>query len=400
MSGPLKGIRVLDLTAVYLGPYTTQVLGDMGADIIKVEPPGGETTRNIGPKRNPKMSGVFLNVNRNKRSLAIDLQSDEGRAAILKMAESCDLMVNNMRPQAMKKLGLTYEDVKKVNPGIVYCSAYGYGKDGPYASRPAYDDMIQGVSGLADLQGRVSGGDPKYLPTVVADKTAGLTFLYAILMGLIHKLRTGEGQEVDVPMFETMAAYTLVEHLYGHSFEPPIGEPGYPRLLSSSRKPYQTKDGFIGILPYTDRHWVKFFDVSGHNELNDDPRFCSLEARTDHIDQLYQKLAEIALTRTSEEWLKLLSDAEIPCTEINSIDDLMHDEHLKKVNFFSEMDHPTEGRVRYINQPIKLSATPAAITRQTPRVGENSVELLKEFGIGTDVIDAMLEKGTLVQAGD
>ncbi len=397
MSGPLSGIRVLDLTAVYLGPYTTQVLGDMGADVIKIEPPSGDTTRAIGPKKHPGMAGVFLNVNRNKRSVALDLQQEEGRKAFLELAKTADLMVNNMRPQALKKLRLTYEDVKAVNPEIVYCSAYGYGKDGPYASRPAYDDMIQGASGLAALQGQFSKGDPSYFPTVIADKTAGLTFLYAILLGLIHKLRTGKGQEVDVPMFETMAAYAMVEHLYGHAFEPPMGGTGYPRLLSSSRKPYKTQDGFIGILPYTDRHWLKFFDVAGIAELKEDPRFCDLAARTEHIDELYQKLAEVAVTKTTDEWLALLRKAEIPCTEINSIDDLMHDPHLEKVGFFAVMDHPTEGMVRYTNQPVQMSATPPAITKHAPCLGQNSIEVMKEVGVTEEQIQALIQKGVLIQ---
>ena len=397
MAGPLAGIRVLDLTAVYLGPYTTQVLGDMGADIIKIEPPTGDTTRAIGPKKNLNMSGVFLNVNRNKRSLVIDLQTEEGREAFLELAKTADLMVNNMRPQALKKLRLTYDDVKAVNPEIVYCSAYGYGKEGPYASRPAYDDMIQGACGLAALQGQFAQGDPSYFPTVIADKTVGLTFLYAILLGLIHKLRTGEGQEVDVPMFETMSAYAMVEHLYGQAFEPPMGGTGYPRLLSSSRKPYKTKNGFIGILPYTDRHWLKFFDVAGISELKEDPRFCDLSARTEHIDELYQKLAELALTKTSEEWLEILRNAEIPCTEINSIDDLMTDPHLEKVGFFSVMDHPTEGKVRYTNQPVRMSATPPAITKHAPQLGQHSLEVMREAGLTEDQIKVLVDKGVLKQ---
>ena len=398
MAGPLAGIRVLDLTAVFLGPYTTQVLGDMGADVIKIEPPSGDTTRAIGPRKNEGMAGVFLNVNRNKRSLVIDLQTEEGREAFLELAKTADLMVNNMRPQALKKLRLAYDDVKAVNPEIVYCSAYGYGKEGPYASRPAYDDMIQGACGLADLQGRFAQGEPSYFPTAIADKTVGLTFLYGILLGLIHKLRTGKGQEVDVPMFETMSAYTLVEHLYGQAFEPPMGGTGYPRLLSSSRKPYKTKDGFIGILPYTDRHWLKFFDVAGISELKEDPRFCDLSARTEHIDELYQKLAELALTKTSEEWLKILRVAEIPCTEINSMDDLLTDPHLEKIDFFNVMDHPTEGKVRYTNQPVRMSATPPTITKHAPQLGQHSLEVMREAGLTEDQIKVLVDKGVLKQS--
>ncbi len=252
-NGPLTGIRIADLTSVLLGPYAAQILGDMGADVIKVEGPEGDTTRDLGPRRSEGMAAVYLTANRNKRALGIDLKSREGHAAFLKLLGTCDVFLHNMRPSAIRRLGLTYDEVCKVRPDIIYCGAYGFSQNGPYANKPAYDDMIQGVSGLAATQSAVMGR-PGYIPTVLADKATALSAVYAIAMALFHRERTGEGQEIDVPMFETMVHFHLLEHLYGGNFVPPMGPVTYPRAMSPDRRPYETKDGMIGVLPYVDKH--------------------------------------------------------------------------------------------------------------------------------------------------
>ena len=397
VSGPLTGVRVLDLTAVLLGPYTTQILGDLGATIIKVESPAGETTRNVGPKHNRHMAAVFLNMNRNKRSIVIDLATPQGREALLKLAASCDVFVHNMRPKAIKKLGLTYPELCAVNENIVYGAAFGYGQAGPYADHPAYDDLIQGISGLADLQARASQSDPKYMPTVLADKTAGLTLAYAILAALYAREKTGKGQEVSVPMFETMVSYVLVEHLVGTGYEPPLGPMGYSRVLSQYRKPFKTKDGFVCILPYTDRHWLKYFDLIGRTELTQDPKYSEIAARTENIDGLYQLLEEQTVLQTTQYWLDLLGEAEIPCAPVNTLDDLLEDEHLNAVNFFRVEEHPSEGRVRYSPNPVEFSETPVSLHRSAPQLGEHSREILLEAGVSEAQCEQLVADGIVTQ---
>ena len=393
-SGPLSGIRVADLTSVLLGPFATQILGDMGADVIKIEGPEGDTTRDLGPRRSDGMAAIYLNSNRNKRDLCIDLKSKDGRAAFLKLLETMDVFFHNMRPSAVKRLGLTYEEVRAVNPNIVYCGAYGFGQDGPNANKPAYDDMIQGVSGIASTQSTLMGR-PGYMPTVIADKTTALTAVYSITMALFHRERTGEGQKVDVPMFETMVQFHMLEHLYGGNFEPPLGPVGYPRAISPNRHPYKTKDGMIGVLPYVDKQWKAFFDIAGCPELMSDPRFSTIEARLDNIDEVYKVLSDIIVTRTSAEWLADLDAASIPSVPINSPGDLLEDEHLKAVGFWKSMDHPTEGRLTYPDIPTVFSATPGSVRRHAPNLGEHHREILKEIGLLDAEIDGMISSGAL-----
>lgn len=392
--GPLTGVRVADLTSVLLGPYAAQILGDMGADVIKIEGPEGDTTRDLGPRRSSGMAAVYLNANRNKRALGIDLKAEEGRAAFLKLLETVDVFLHNMRPSAIKRLRLTYEDVKAVNPNIVYCGAYGFGQNGPYANKPAYDDMIQGVSGLAATQSTLMGR-PGYMPTVIADKATALTAVYSISMALFHRERTGEGQEVKIPMFETMVQFHMLEHLYGGNFEPPMGTVGYPRAISPNRHPYKTKDGMIGVLPYVDKHWRAFFDMAGRSELMEDPRFCNIEARLENIDALYEVLGDIIKTRTSAEWLADLDAASIPAVPINSPEDLLEDEHLKSVNFWKTMDHPSEGKLVYPGIHTEFSASPGDLRHHAPRHGEHNREILQEIGMSEAEIDSLASSGIL-----
>ncbi|MGE0151050.1 MAG: CaiB/BaiF CoA transferase family protein [Reyranellaceae bacterium] len=397
MAGALKGLRIIDMTSVVLGPYALQLLGDQGADVIKVEAPEGDTVRHIGPSRaNPGMGPLHLSVNRSKRSLALDLKQPEARAAFARVIAKADALVHAMRPQAMKKLGLDYDSVKRINPNIVYVGAYGYRADGPYGDRPAYDDVIQAMSGVAWLNG-MHDGIPKYAPTIIADKTVGLTLAYAVLSALIHKLRTGQGQSVEVPMFETMAQYLLVEHMFLRSFAPEEGKPGYNRMMAPGRKPYRSRDGWISILPYTNRHFADFFRLAGRADLAADPRFTTVSARSHNIVELYELIAEIAATRTTAEWLDGLMAAQIPCAPVNSLEDILADPHLNAGHLFGVMEHPSEGPIRVVNPPVTFSASPSAIARHAPLLGEHSCEVLREAGVPEQDIAGLVARGIVVE---
>lgn len=394
MPSPLEGVRVVEMTSVVLGPYACQMLGDLGADIIKIEPPTGDTNRNLGPhKENKDMCSLYLTCNRNKRSVVLDLKSEEGKAAALKIIESADVMVHNFRPQAMDRLGLGYEKIKEINPNIVYCGTYGYSKDGPYGDKGALDDSIQAASGIAMLQSMVEG-EPRYLPTIVADKTTGLMVVQSVLAALFHRERTGEGQEIEVPMFETMASYVMTEHLWGQTFVPPIGEAGYVRLMAKHRRPYKTKCGnYLAVLPYWDNHWHTFCDKAERPELKEDPRFLNMRERLKNINESYKVTGEIMLTKTRDEWLELLGNTNVPMMVVNTLDGLVDDPHLVETGFWQEFDHPTEGRVRMSKPPMNFSKTPAEIKKLAPRLGADSVQVLSEAGFSQEHIDAMLQSG-------
>ena len=393
-SAPLAGVRVLDLTTVLMGPLATQLMGDMGADIIKIEPPDGDITRDVGPRRHDKMAGMFCQFNRNKRSVVLDLKKPAGKAALLKLAENADVFIYNVRPQAMERLGLTYEALSQVNPRIIYCGCYGYGQDGPYAAKPAYDDLIQGATGIPALVGMVTG-EPRYLPTFIADKTVGLTTVYAILAALFFRERTGQGQAVDVPMFETMTQNILLEHLYGKVFVPPLAETGYVRLLAQDRKPYATKDGYVCALSNTDAHWRRFFELSGRPHLKTDPRFANIGNRTQHIDELYAIVVEAMREKTTAEWLGLLEKADIPCMPMHTLDSLLEDPHLRQVGFFETVEHPTEGPIINVGIPVNWSASPGGTFRLAPLLGDHTEEVLREAGYSDREIAALLKEGTV-----
>ena len=370
MSGPLAGVRIIDLTTVIMGPSATQILGDLGADVIKVEAPLGDSMRNIGPMRNPGMGPLFLQANRNKRSLVLDLKNPAEMQQLHALLRSADVLVSNIRPQALARLGLGYADVTPFNPRIIYCAAVGYGEGGPYAGAAVYDDLMQAASGLAGMYERVDG-KPRYAPINICDRVVGLHAVIAIQAALLHREKTGEGQELEVPMFETMAQFVLADHSGGRAFVPPLGETGYLRLLSRTRGPYATQDGYLSVVVYTDIHWRKFSQMIGRPDLmQEDERFGSMQSRTSHAEVAGDLLAGELAKKTSAEWLALLGDADIPACRVNSVDELFDDPHLNAVAFFSDMEHPTEGTLRVARSPMKFSRTPLEIRRLAPALGE------------------------------
>lgn len=392
--GPLNGIRILDMTSVLMGPYATQMLGDFGADVVKVEAPDGDLVRKIGPARHAGMGPLFLHANRSKRSITLDLKVPEGREALLRLCADADALVYNVRPKAMERLGLSYEEVAAVNPRIVYAGMFGYAQNGPYAARPAYDDLIQGAATIPYLFSRVNEGHPRYVPTAMADRIVGLVAANAILASLIERDRSGSGQRVDVPMFETMVSFVLSDHMGGLTYEPPLDKGGYARQLSADRRPYQTQDGYICALIYNDGHWRRFFAAIGQPEMPEaDPRFRDFVSRMAHIDEVYGELSRLFLTRTTAEWMALLEEADVPAMPMYDFEGVLNDPHLAATGFFQMVDHPSEGKIRQMAVPAKWSRTPALPERLAPRQGENTAEILREAGMTTAEMDAMAQAG-------
>lgn len=392
MAGPLAGIRVIDLTSVLLGPTATQVFGDFGADVVKIESLTGDTTRLIGASREPGMAALFLHTNRNKRSIALDLKSPRGREAVRRLVATADVLFHNMRPEALERLGLGYAECAAINPRIIHCGAFGYGREGRYAGRPAYDDLIQGAVGLPALM-KKAGGDIRYIPSALIDRMVALAAVNATLAALYHRERTGEGQSIEVPMFETMTQMVLAEHLNGHTFEPPLAPMGYSRLLSPARRPFRTSDGYVCAMAYTDKHWRQFFEFTGRDDLAADPRFSTLDSRTKHIDELLSVAESIYQTRTTEEWIGILDRIDIPVMPLNTLDTILDDPHLGDVDFFQMVDHPTQGPIRTMPRATNWSKTPVETRMEAPRLGEHSAELLSEVGYSREEIAAMEREG-------
>jgi crotonobetainyl-CoA:carnitine CoA-transferase CaiB-like acyl-CoA transferase len=371
---PLEGIRILDLSTVILGPYAAQILADYGADVIKIEPPEGDATRRTGPSTEPGMGAFFLGVNRGKRSVVLDLKQAGDRARMLALIDSADVLMHSIRPQKLAAIGLDPAAVRARNPKIVYVGLHGFAEDGPYGGMPAYDDIIQGMSGCAGLMERQTG-TPQYLPMIAADKTCGLAAVGAILAALLQRARTGEGATVEVPMLETMVSFNLVEHLYGEQFDPPCGGMGYPRLLNPFRKPYKTTDGYVCAMPYTDAHWQRFFTEAGRADLAADPRFANISERTKNIVALYELAEQILAQRSTAQWLEVLDRLEIPASRMNRLEDLAADPHLVETGFFETIDDPAMGRLRFAGVPVKFNGQRPPV-RMAPRLGEHTDEVL------------------------
>jgi len=391
--GPLQGIKVVDMTTVLMGPFATQTLGDYGADVIKIESLDGDVTRQIGPTRHPGMGPVFLNANRSKRSICLDLKKDAGRAVVLKLVAAADVLVYNVRPQAMQRLRLGYEDVAAINPRLIYAGVFGFGQDGPYAAKAAYDDLIQGGSALAHLMARGGDGTPRYVPNALVDRIVGLNAVGAILASLVHRDRTGVGQRVDIPMFETMAGFVMGDHLGGLTYEPPLDQGGYAPHLSPDRRPYKTSDGYICVIVYNDKQWDKFLTATGRNDLRSDPRFATFAGRAVNIDHVYAELARIIALRSTAEWIKLLDEADVPALPMHDLVSILSDPHLVATEFFPTVEHPSEGKIRSMRTAATWSETPAEPTRLAPRLGEQSEDVLREVGYSPDQIAQLVKDG-------
>ena len=375
----LKGLRILDLTSVILGPYATQILGDLGAEVIKVEPPEGDSMRPVAPVAAPGISAIFANNNRNKRSVALDLKSEAGRAALMKLLPTADALVHNMRQEAIDKLGFTFKAVRAANPKIIYAAAVGFGRHGRYAGKPAYDDVIQAASGFAGLF-EMRDGTPRYAPTIAADKISGLHLAYALLAALLYRERSGEVPGyIEVPMFELMAAFSLSEHLGAATFEA-AGSVGYARVLSPGRRPYKTKDGWVGVLPYTERNWTKVLCEIGRADVCEQVWFRNATERSRRVDDLYDILAAALPTRTSAEWLALFKQLDIPSQPVRRPAELLQDPHLADVDFFRPNFAHATPVTRTLRQAVNVEALPVAPDLPPPALGADTAEVLRAAG--------------------
>lgn len=384
--GPLAGVRVLDLTSVVMGPMATQILGDLGADVVTIESARGDTNRVMGPGPHPALSGISLNLLRNKRNVAVDLKSPEGREVLLRLAATCDVFVTNLRPRPLQRLGATYDDVRVVRPDVVYCQAQGFPSDSPRADEPAYDDIVQSATGVADAARRAFG-EPKLMPTIFADKVAGLTIVYAVLAALFHRERTGEGQHIEVPMVDAVRAFMLVEHGAGAVPQPPLGPAGYPRILTPERRPQRTLDGWVNVLPYSQEAYDALFAAGGRHDLVGDERYATGRARILNSDFLYAQVREILATRTTAEWLEFCRAHAIPATAVATLDELVAE--------LPEGEHPVTGSYKVVPPGARLSRTPGAVRRPAPLPGQHNREVLLEAGFTAAEVDELEGKGVL-----
>jgi crotonobetainyl-CoA:carnitine CoA-transferase CaiB-like acyl-CoA transferase len=387
--GPLSGMRVLDLTSVLFGPFATQTLGDWGAEVIKVEGLAGDSWRSSGVFRNRGMSGQFMAANRNKRSLALDLKQEGAKEVLRRLIPTADALVSNIRPAGLARLGFGYEACRALNPRLVYAVATGFGQDGPWAAGPAFDEVIQAASGFASAMG--TDEEPSFVPSLIGDKICGVSLSGAVVAALLHRERTGEGQMVEVPMLETIAAFNSIEMFGGHAFVPDHGPVGYARM--KARRPVRTKDGWLTMLPYSGENWCAFFEAVGHPECIEDFSVRDPVARARNIGAIYDKMREVALTRTTAEWEALLLRIDVPHTGFAKLAEVEEQPHLKAVGLFEEVEHPSEGRLRQARPAVRFSESPASVRSLAPRLGEHTRAVLGELGYGAAEIDALVASG-------
>ncbi|RPI43587.1 MAG: CoA transferase [Betaproteobacteria bacterium] len=397
MKAPLEGIRVVDMTSVVVGPLCTQMLADYGADVVKIEaPPDGDIARSIaGRGVTPLMSGKFLHLNRNKRSLALDLKKPGGIDALKRLLTVSDVLVWNIRPPAMARLGLSYDDVRAVNPKIIYVGMFGFGQDGRYRNKPAYDAIIQGSAGVAALNHKAYG-EPRYLPIVMADRTVGLIATQMILLALYHRSSTGEGSAIQIPMFENMAKFVLEEHMYLQTFDPPLGPMADPRLMDPNARPIETKDSWICISANTNQQAFAIFEAIGRPELKDDPRFNSVAARFKNVKDYFAIRAAGLKQKTTAEWIEIFDRLDVPAMPYNTLESLMQDPHLVDVGFFQSLEHPTEGKVRNMRLPNKTTFSPRREVRGAPKLGQHSVDVLRDAGLNEAEIRSLIDSGGVI----
>jgi len=393
-SGPLAGLRILDMTTVIMGPYATSILATLGAEVTKVEEPGGDMLRHLGGTRSPGMSGMALGMNRNKRSVVLDLKHPEGRPVLDRLLVESDVVVTNLRPTSRERLGLTYERLRQVKPDIVLCTAQAFRTGSAEQDLPAYDDIVQARSGLTSLF-EPSTGSRAYAPFIVADKVSGLTVVYAILAAVIHRQRTGEGQWIDVPMVDTMIAFNLVEHLNGHTFEPPAGEFGWTRVLTKVREPQRTADGWVCLLPYSDRNWADFFAFVGQPDLAHDPRFATTNDRHRNMDDLLGIVARAATVHTTGEWLAFCAEHNIPASEVPDLADVPDDPYVRAGGLVETAEHPTEGTYRTVASPVRFHGSPPPPSSPAPHAGADTYAVLRRAGLDDSQIDALFADGVV-----
>ena len=391
----LSHLRILDMSNVIMGPYASQLLADYGADVIKIESPQGDTTRQIPPMRHPDMGCLFMHLNRNKRSVVLDLKQRECVEAFMALAAQADALICNIRPAALARLGITYEGLAKRNPRLIWVSLVGFGSDGPYAGRPAYEDLMQGLTGMPAMLVQAGSEQPHYVPVSFNDRVVGLHAALALLAAVQWRERSGQGQFIEVPMFETMTQFTVGDHMGGQTFEPPQGPMGYQRTLTKERRPYATLDGFICLVIYTDKHWRSFFAAIGQpDRFASDPRLQNLRSRTTHAVALFTELADIMRTRSTAQWMALMNEADIPAVPMHTLDTVVQDPHLHAVGMFEVVQHPTEGAVRQLRPPSRWSASPPSVRRHAPGLGEHTAEVLREAGLPADQLETLI--GALV----
>jgi crotonobetainyl-CoA:carnitine CoA-transferase CaiB-like acyl-CoA transferase len=389
---PLSGITVIECASIVAGPLAAQFLGDMGAEVIKIEPPAGDLTRAIGPRKSEGMGSFFLNNNRNKKSVVLDLKVKEGLEVLKRMVGQSDVFLHSIRTSAADRLGLSYEDLRSINEAIVYCHVKGFSDKGSYAGKPAYDDIIQSLSGLAMLQ-EVVGGEPRYMPAIFADKTAAIHAAYATVLALFHRERTGEGQKVDVSMFETMVSFNMAEHLWGMTFEPPLGPMGYEPVSTAARRPFRTVDGYVSFLPYSDEQWRRFFELINRLDIVEDPRFATFSGRQQNVKMVWSEIAHQLTLRTNAEWVQLLESEDIPFAVLNSLEDLLTDPHLVETEFWQVAEHETEGLLRFPGAPFDMSRTPQRLDLLPPGLGRHTQDVLQRFGYSEQEIAGLIEQG-------